>query len=162
MSLKEKIEERPAPDTLAALMAECKPKANEIVVIVQSRLLLFKAYGSITDWEKLKKDAQKWAERLSKNKVRDQVTTGNPGYDAACWVLAQTMVGCFMVFEETEPGKFQGVGEMEAPWTYAQWLELARVISGQTFEGISRQVDAQQTDSAKAEFIGAVAKEGED
>lgn len=163
MSLKEKIEERPASDTLAALMAENSPRSKEIVVTVQGKqLLLFRAWGNITAWEALKTEAQDWAKRLAKNKVRDQVTSGNAGYDAACWILAKTMVGSFPSFEENEPGKYQGVGEMEAPWTYAQWLDVARSIAGNVFEGISKQVDAQQTDSAKAEFIGTVAKEGED
>lgn len=162
MSLKEKVTGTPALGTLEALMTECKPKTTEIVVVVEKRLLLFKAFGSITDWDNLKKDAQKWAVRLGKNKVGAQVTTGNYGYDASCWVLAQTMVGSFMEFDEPEPGKYKGIGEIEPAWTYAQWLELARVISGTTFENISRQVDAQQTESARAEFLGTVQREGED
>jgi len=162
MSLKEKVSETPALGTLEALMAECKPKTTEIVVVVEKRLLLFNAWGSITAWEALKVEAQEWAKRLAKNKVRDQITTGHYGYDAACWILAKTMAGSFMEFEETAPGKYEGVGEMEAPWTFAQWLELARVISGTTFENISRQVDAQQTESSRAEFLGTVQREGED
>lgn len=162
--LTESVKQAKKPSSIELLIDSYRPSETLIPVpLDRGQLLLFRAYGGISSWEKLMRDGIKWAERL-KGKRAVEAAHRHPSdhINATCYVLAETMDCWYHSFEMDDDGNFTGVGHKEDAWDKADWLKFANAVSAKTFTQIATMVDRGQTASSQVAFVGALDAEGND